>query len=165
MDAGSGPLQSGTGSWTFATQRRLLVWLFGLVAAVGAGGGYLGWRLIRRELELARMQADIVAAVSHEFRTPLTSMRQISAALSEGRVPGDERRQAYYDALARATSRLHKLVEDLLDFGKMESAAMPYRMESIDLAALTARVVAISKAKPPRRVSLCIATFLPRRFR
>lgn len=125
---------------SFATQRRLLVWLFGLVAAVGAGGGYLGWRLIRRELELARMQADIVAAVSHEFRTPLTSMRQISAALSEGRVPGDERRQAYYDALARATSRLHKLVEDLLDFGKMESAAMPYRMESIDLAALTARV-------------------------
>ncbi len=66
---------------------------------------------------------------------------QVSAALSEGRVSDDVRRQAYYDALARATSRLHKLVEDLLDFAKMESDVMPYRMESIDLAALTARVV------------------------
>ncbi len=125
---------------SFDTQRSLLVWLLGLVMALGIGGGYLGWRLIRRELALARMQADIVAAVSHEFRTPLTSMRQISAALSEGRVSDEGRRQAYYDALARATSRLHRLVEDLLDFGKMESHAPGYRMETIDLAALTERV-------------------------
>ncbi len=125
---------------SFDSRRRLLVGLLGLVAAISAGGVYLGWRLIRRELSLARMQADMVAAVSHEFRTPLTSMSQVSAALSEGRVPDEARRQSYYDALARATSRLHRLVENLLDFGRMESGGMPYRMESIDLAALAARV-------------------------
>jgi signal transduction histidine kinase len=124
----------------FATRRTLLLWLLAVVAAVGAGGGYLGWRVIRRELALAQMQADLVAAVSHEFRTPLTSMRQVSDALSDGRVQGDERKQAYYEALARATERLHRLVESLLDFGKMESGAMPYHMESLDLAAMTAGV-------------------------
>lgn len=124
----------------FAIRRQLLFWLLGLVTALGIGGGYLGWRLIRRELALAQMQADIVAAVSHEFRTPLTSMRQVSAALSEGRVQDEERKQAYYHTLARATERLHRLVEALLDFGRMESGAMPYRMEALDLAAVAAGV-------------------------
>ena len=124
------------------TRRQLLFAIFGLVTALGTGGSYLGWRLIRRELALAQMQADILAAVSHEFRTPLTSMRQISAALSEGRVTGEARRQAYYDALSRATTRLHRLVEGMLDFSSMESEAMPYRMKSIDLTALVTRTVA-----------------------
>ena len=123
-----------------AIRRQLLYWLVGTVTALGIGGGYLAWRLVRRELELAQMQADIVAAVSHEFRTPLTSMLQVSAALSEGRVAGEERKQVYYDALARATERLHRLVEALLDFGRMESNAMPYRMEPLDLAALATGV-------------------------
>ncbi len=122
----------------FAMRRQLLFWLLGLVTTLAIGGSYLGWRLIRRELALAQMQADIVAAVSHEFRTPLTSMRQVSAALSEGRVLDEERKQAYYVALARATDRLHRLVEALLDFGRMESGVMPYRMESLDLAAIAA---------------------------
>jgi signal transduction histidine kinase len=125
-----------------AVRRQLLFWLFGAVAVLGAGGSYLGWRLIRRELALAQMQADIVAAVSHEFRTPLTSMRQVSGALGEGRVPDEDRRQAYYRALARATERLQRLVEDLLDFGRMQSNAMPYRMEPLNLAALAASTAA-----------------------
>jgi signal transduction histidine kinase len=124
----------------FAVRRQLLFALFGLVTLLGAAGGYLAWRLVRRELALAQMQTDIIAAVSHEFRTPLTSMRQVSAALSEGRVPDKERRQAYYLALARATERLHRLVEALLDFGRMESGAARYRMESLNLAVVVAGV-------------------------
>ena len=124
----------------FAIRRQLLFWLFGLVTALGIGGGYLAWRVIRRELALVQMQADIVAAVSHEFRTPLTSMRQVSAALSEGRVQDEERKQAYYNALARATERLHRLVEALLDFGRIESGAMEYRMQALDLAAVVTGV-------------------------
>lgn len=125
---------------SLADRRRLLFWLLAAVAVFGIGGAYLAWRLIRRELALAQMQTDIVAAVSHEFRTPLTSMRQISAALSEGRVPEESRRQAYYDALTRATSRLHRLVEDLLDFGRMEADAMQFRMEPLDLGALAGEI-------------------------
>ena len=128
---------------SLATRRQLLVAIFGLVTALGIGGSYLGWRLIRRELALAQMQADILAAVSHEFRTPLTSMRQISAALSEGRVPGEARRQSYYDALSRATERLHRLVEALLDFGRMESQTRcPTAWSRIDLTALASRAAA-----------------------
>lgn len=122
----------------FTIRRRLLYTLLGMVGFLGFGGGYWGWRLIRRELALAQMQADLVAAVSHEFRTPLTSMRQVSAALSEGRVGDEVRRQAYYQALARATERLHRMVETLLDFARIESNAMQYRMAPLDLSALVA---------------------------
>src|SRR5258706_15537184 len=65
---------------------------------------------ILRRLPLAQMQADMVAAVSHEFRTPLTSLRQVPDALNEGRVQDEQWKQAYYQALARATERLHRLV-------------------------------------------------------
>ena len=57
-----------------------------------------------------------------------------------GAADDEERKQQYYNALARATERLHRLVEALLDFGRMESGAMPYRMESLDLVAVAAGV-------------------------
>ena len=80
-------------------------------------------RSVTRELKTARLQSDFVSAVSHEFRTPLASLRQLSELLAEGRVSSDERRQAYYEALRRESERLHRLVENILDFGRMEAKA------------------------------------------
>jgi len=88
------------------------------------------------------MQADFVAAVSHEFRTPLTSMRQLSEILAAGRAPSEERRQVYYETLVRETSRLERLIEALLNFGRMEAGRRPYRFEELDVAALVCRVAA-----------------------
>jgi len=98
---------------------RRTLWIGGLVllAAVIAGGILVIARGVTRELAVARLQSDFVAAVSHEFRTPLTSLRQLTEILVDNRVPSDERRPIYYQALARQTERLHRLVESLLDFG------------------------------------------------
>jgi signal transduction histidine kinase len=87
------------------------------------------------------MQSDFVSAVSHEFRTPLTSMRLITEALEDQRVPDPERLRDSYRSLSRATQRLHRLVEDLLDFRRMESGAIEYRMRPVD-AGLAVRSVA-----------------------
>jgi signal transduction histidine kinase len=105
-------------------------------------GTYFIARAVRREIEVARMQSDFVAAVSHEFRSPLTSMRQLSEILAFGRIPSEERRQVYYETLVRETSRLQRLVEALLNFGKMEAGARLYRFEELDAGALVHRVVA-----------------------
>ncbi|MBI4908019.1 MAG: hypothetical protein HY820_30620 [Acidobacteria bacterium] len=124
----------------FSQRRSLLLALMAVMGLLMLAGGYLAWRLIRRELALGQMQADLVAAVSHEFRTPLTAMRQASTALREGRVVDESTRQAFYHALSRATERLHRLVEALLDFRRMDAEAMTYNLQPSDLSALVEEV-------------------------
>jgi two-component system phosphate regulon sensor histidine kinase PhoR len=104
-------------------------------------GTYFIARAIRREIEVSHLQADFVSAVSHEFRSPLTSMRQLSEVLAEGRVPSDERRQTYYETLVRETTRLQRLVETLLDFGRMDAGGRRYRFETLEAASLAKRVM------------------------
>ena len=71
---------------------RSQVVLAGLSAIVLliTGGSYLIGRAVVRELRVARLQSDFVSAVSHEFRTPLTAMRQMSELLAQGRAANDE---------------------------------------------------------------------------
>jgi signal transduction histidine kinase len=88
------------------------------------------------------MQSDFVSAVSHEFRSPLTSIRQLSEILALGRVPSEDRRQVYYDTLVRETARLQRLVESLLNFGRMEARARQYRFEPLETGPIVRRVAA-----------------------
>ena len=86
-----------------------------------AGGHELFlWRVVQRDLAIARLQTEFVSAVSHEFRTPLSSLRHVSELLDENDDVPAERRQALYAALSRNTARLQQLVESLLDFARME---------------------------------------------
>jgi signal transduction histidine kinase len=107
-------------------------------------GTYFTSRLVRRELEVARMKSDFVSAVSHEFRSPLTGIRQLSELLMRGRVTSDERRQEYYQRIAGESDRLTRVVENILDFSRMEDGRKPYRFESMDttgwLREVTARI-------------------------
>jgi len=123
------------------SRRRL--WLLGLLtlSVLVAAGGYVVTRALTRELATARLQRDFVAAVSHEFRTPLTSLRQVTEILLDERLVAESRRRTYYEALARQTDRLHRLVESLLDLGRMEAGRSPYRQESLDGCALVRAVV------------------------
>jgi signal transduction histidine kinase len=122
--------------------QRYLLFGMGVMAIFLVAGTYFTARAIRREIEVTRMQSDFVSAVSHEFRSPLTSIRQLSEILALGRAPGEERRQLYYDTLVRETTRLQRLVEALLSFGRMEADARPYRFEEVDTSALVQRVAA-----------------------
>ena len=124
-----------------AARRQLLLVLLAVVALFALTGGYIILRALRREFALARMQSDFVSAVSHEFRTPLTSMQLITEALEDGRVPDEERRKASYRSLSRATRRLHRLVEELLDLRRMESGAAEYNMEPLDASDVVGTVV------------------------
>jgi two-component system, OmpR family, phosphate regulon sensor histidine kinase PhoR len=103
---------------------------------------------VRREFAVARLQSDFVAAVSHEFRTPLTTLRQFTDMLRHGAAMGDERRALCYEAQSRATDRLTRLVESVLDFGRMEAGSRPYRFEPCDCAELTRRAVEEFRVEP-----------------
>lgn len=131
----------GAGEAGSAGRRRLLLSGFAVLALVLLAGSYFIMRSIDRERAVARLQSEFVSAVSHEFRTPLTSLRQLSEMLSRGRVPTEELRQESYDILSRESERLQRLVESLLDFGRMEARAFRYHYEHLDPAALVGELV------------------------
>lgn len=125
----------------YQLRRRLLVSVFLILAAVIVITGYLIFRATSREFATARLQTDFVAAVSHEFRTPLTSLRQFTDMLREHKNLNEERREVCYEAQARSAARLTRLVESLLDFGRMEGGARVYHPERVDINDLVRRVV------------------------
>lgn len=136
--AGTAPVETAL---TLATRRRMMLAAFVLVALLLAAGGYFVHHAVARELAVARLQSEFVAAVSHEFRTPLTSLRQLTELLSRDRVPATQR-QRTLEILASETERLHGLVEELLDFARMEAGAVNYRKEAIEAGEMLASLVA-----------------------
>jgi signal transduction histidine kinase len=105
------------------------------------GAAYFIARAIRREAAVAGLQSDFVAAVSHEFRSPLTTIRQMTEMLEMDRLPTEERRRKYYRVLAGEAARLQRLVETLLNFGRMEAGAERYQFVDVDARALVRKVV------------------------
>jgi len=138
--ASIGVPQSGLASGL--TRGRLVVLGLGLMLVFLVAGVYVIGRAVRQEMDLARLQSDFVSAVSHEFRTPLAAMRQLSELLAAGRVPHEERRQEYYESLAHESRRLQRLVENLLNFSRLQADGRPYRLEPLDPRALVEQVVA-----------------------
>jgi signal transduction histidine kinase len=149
---------------TFAGRRRLLASLVAALALLVIGSGYVAARGAAREMAAARLQSDFVAAVSHEFRTPVASVRQLAELLEEGRIHGEEKRLEYYGRIRRQAVRLQHLVENLLDFGRMESSATEYRMAPLDPASLVREVAAEFEAAvrgTPRHVDVLAPDALP----
>ncbi len=122
-----------------ASQRFTLFGMAVMVVFLIAGTYFIA-RAIRRETAVSRLQSDFVSAVSHEFRSPLTSMRQLSEILAFGRLPSEDRRQRYYETLVNETERLQRLVEKLLNFGGMEAGKRQYHFEPLDTAPLVEHV-------------------------
>ncbi len=116
----------------FGHRRRQLLLVLSLAAFLVLAGAYFVARGIRRELAAAELQSSFVSAVSHEFRTPLTSMSHLIELL-RGRPGLDAARRArYYDALEQEAGRLRRFVDQLLDFGRVDAGAARYTLEDAD---------------------------------
>ena len=119
-----------------ATRRLAFAGTLGGVVLLVCAACYAIARGVLREAAAGRLQSDFVSAVSHEFRTPLTTLRQLTELLAHGRVQDERRQQQYFDVLQKETSRLHQLVENLLDFGRMDAGRRQYQLERLDFSAL-----------------------------
>jgi signal transduction histidine kinase len=133
---------SGVTDGTAGRARRGVL-IGGLVLAFGLmlTASYGLYRITTRELLLARQQSDFVAAVSHEFRTPLTSMRHLTELLVTRSITSEERKSHYYGLLAHETERLHRMVESLLSFGRIDAGAHAWRLEPVDVCGLVSTLV------------------------
>jgi signal transduction histidine kinase len=125
----------------FARRRRWLAAGFLVIVALVLTASYVIGRSVSRELAVAQLQSDFVATVSHEFRTPLTTLRQFTERLREHPRMNQAAQRQCFDAQSRAADRLTRLVETLLDFGRLEARAHSYHFESQDCAVVVRRVV------------------------
>jgi len=122
-------------------RQALYLAMLTLVLTLLAFGSYLTVRMTRQEVEMARLKARFVSAVSHEFRSPLTGIRQLAEMLLRDRVPNEERKQSYYRMIARESSRLTRLVENVLDFSRIEEQRREYADEPVETNDWLAEVV------------------------
>src|SRR5208283_4685615 len=106
-----------------------------LVTAIGIGG----WLLVHglnKELRLARQKTDFVSNVSHELKTPLTSIRMFSELLAEGRVTDRAKQRSYLGIITAETARLTRLINNVLDFARIERGEKKYNFQKCDLVSV-----------------------------
>jgi signal transduction histidine kinase len=118
----------------------LTVLIAALVLAIGIGS----WLIVsdlNRQLTLARQKTDFVSNVSHELKTPLTSIRMFSELLAEGRVHDPARQKSYLEIISSEASRLTRLINNVLDFGRMERGEKKYQFQPCDLVAVVRETV------------------------
>jgi signal transduction histidine kinase len=101
------------------------------------GGGLLfTYRNVARNLALAKLKSDFVSNVSHELRTPLALIRLYAETLELGRLSNPEKRQEYYEIIRKESERLSSLINNILDFSRIESGKKEYSFRETDVADL-----------------------------
>ena len=106
-----------------------------LVMVLGAAlmAGYLLLRDVHRETETASMRSNFVASVSHELKTPLTSIRAHAETLLMGRAPTAETTSDYLRTIVNESERLTRLVDSVLDFSRIEQGRKTYYLQETPL--------------------------------
>ncbi|HEY6951678.1 MAG TPA: HAMP domain-containing sensor histidine kinase [Bacteroidota bacterium] len=107
--------------------------LLGLLNVVLFGGLWVLYRTVRREVELAQMKSDFVSNVTHEIKTPLALIRMFAETLLLKRVRTESKKQEYYETIVQETERLTRLINNILNFSRMEAGRKEYRFASVDL--------------------------------
>ena len=116
--------------------------LSAVLAAVLLGGIALTIRTALREMKLSAMKNEFVSNVSHELRTPLSSIRVFGEFMRRGRVKDQEKVREYGSYIETESRRLTQLINNILDFSRIESGRKVYIFEDADLEEILAGTLA-----------------------
>jgi signal transduction histidine kinase len=147
--------QSGKG---FIVLGGLLLAIF--VVAIVLGGSLLLWQA-HRNMNDARRKTSFVSNVSHELKTPLTSIRMYAELLSEGRIKSPEKKKHYLQVIVAESQRLTRLVNNVLHFSRLEQGRKKYHTEDIDVVKLLLEILEAHKLRF-REVGLELKRDIPR---
>jgi signal transduction histidine kinase len=100
------------------------------------GGLVLTYRSVSKEVALARLKSDFVSNVSHELRTPLSLIRLYAETLELGRVTSRDKVEEYYRIIRKESERLTALINNILDFSRIEAGRKEYDFRKTNLAEL-----------------------------
>jgi signal transduction histidine kinase len=136
-----------------------------VLAIAMALGVFLVAGAAAREVRVAELKSNFVASVSHDLKTPLALIQLFAETLELGRVRTPERAQEYYRIINGEAKKLTRLIENILDFSRMEAGLRPYRMEPADLRESVTKVLARMETQFSQghfEVATAIAPDLPR---
>lgn len=138
----------------YAEQRRRTYWFAAIivVSAAAVGLGIVSaWRANQEQMRLSEMKTNFVSSVSHELRAPIASVRLLAEGLERGRVPEPAKQKEYYQLLSQESRRLSTLIENILDYSRIEQGRKTYEMEPTNLAALMAQTLALLRPTAAER--------------
>jgi signal transduction histidine kinase len=134
---GPQPIPEIVGASTRPQQALMIV-----LAVAMALGVFLVAGAAAREVRVAELKSNFVASVSHDLKTPLALIQLFAETLELGRVRTPDRAQEYYRIINGESKKLTRLIENILDFSRMEAGLRPYRMEPADMAESVNKVLA-----------------------
>lgn len=118
---------------------------FGALIAASALAAFVGWfrawRAFHRQQELAALKSNFVSSVSHELRAPIASVRLMAESLERGKVSEAPKQHEYFGFIVQECRRLSSLIENVLDFSRIEQGRKEYEFEPIDLLSLIRQTV------------------------
>ncbi len=110
--------------------------ILGALSLLMAAGMILTYRNVSRELALAKLKSDFVSNVSHELRTPLALIRLYAETLELGRISNPAKHQEYYEIIRKESERLTSLINNILDFSRIEAGKKEYSFCQTDVGDL-----------------------------
>ena len=118
---------------------------FGSLVTVSAAAALIGllaaWRAFRQQRELNEMKSNFVSSVSHELRAPIASVRLMAENLAGDKIPEPQKQREYFGFIVQECRRLSALIENVLDFSRIEQGRKQYEFEPTDVVALLKQTV------------------------
>ncbi|HKI50794.1 MAG TPA: HAMP domain-containing sensor histidine kinase, partial [Geothermobacteraceae bacterium] len=114
--------------------------------AILLGGSLLLWQAWRHQRD-AQQKSSFVANISHELKTPLTTIRMYAEMLGEGAIREPEKQRRYLQTIVRESQRLTRLVGNVLDFSRLEQGRKEYASEAIELGEWLPQLLATQQVR------------------
>jgi signal transduction histidine kinase len=115
---------------------RIAFMALGALSLLIGAGMIFAYRNVSSELALAKLKSDFVSNVSHELRTPLALIRLYAETLELGRISTAGKQQQYYEIIRKESERLTSLINNILDFSRIEAGKKEYSFRETDVADL-----------------------------
>jgi signal transduction histidine kinase len=147
----------------FKLQSARTFWFGSLIAvsAAAALAGFLAaWRAFHRQLQLSELKSNFVSSVSHELRAPIASVRLLAESLERGKVREPEKQHEYFRFIGQECRRLSALIENVLDFSRIEQGRKEYQFEPTNVAKLAEETVKLMQTYAAER-AVNLALLLP----
>jgi signal transduction histidine kinase len=136
-------------------QQRVRTYWFGALIAASAFAALVGllaaYRSFRRQLRLSELKSNFVSSVSHELRAPIASVRLMAESLERGKVSEAPKQREYFSFIVQECRRLSSLIENVLDFSRIEQGRKQYDLEPTDVMALAEQTVALMQTYAAER--------------
>jgi signal transduction histidine kinase len=128
----------------FQRQRSRTLWFY-LLIFISASAAVVGLveaqRAFRHQLRLNELKSNFVSSVSHELRAPIASVRLLAESLERGKISEPQKQNEYFKFIVQECRRLSSLIENVLDFSRIEQGRKEYEFEPTDVVKLIQETV------------------------